>query len=95
MYHHLSDIKGFGIEATADQIGLGLTAVAAAGVTAHAIVTNIQKRKLIKNQMDNDDINKEEFTVEEHQIEREEKDSTKRLINWKKIKITDKNSNYD
>lgn len=73
MYHHLSDIKGFGIEATADQIGLGLTAVAAAGVTAHAIVTNIQKRKLIKNQMDYDDINKEEFTVEEHQIEREEK----------------------
>jgi len=73
MYHHLPDIKGFGIEATADQIGLGLTAVAAAGVTAHAIVTNIQKRKLIKNQMDNDDINKEEFAVEEHQIEREEK----------------------
>ena len=69
----LPDIKGFGIEATADQIGLGLTAVAAAGVTAHAIVTNIQKRKLIKNQMDNDDINKEEFAVEEHQIEREEK----------------------
>ena len=73
MYHHLPDIKGFGIEATADQIGLGLTAVAAAGVTAHAIMTNIQKRKLIKNQMDNDDINKEEFAVEEHQIEREEK----------------------
>ena len=23
MYHHLPDIKGFGIEATADQIGLG------------------------------------------------------------------------
>ena len=46
--------KDSGIEATADQIGLGLTAVAAAGVTAHAIVTNIQKRKLIKNQMDND-----------------------------------------
>jgi|GEM_PF-5772817 len=44
-------VKGFGIEATADQIGLGLTAVAAAGVTAHAIVTNIQKRKLIKNQI--------------------------------------------
>ena len=73
MYHHLPDIKGFGIEATADQIGLGLTAVAAAGVPAHAIVTNIQKRKLIKNQMDNDDIDKEEFAVEEHQIEREEK----------------------
>lgn len=45
--------------------------------------------------MDNDDIDKEEFAVEEHQIEREEKDSTKKLINWKKIKITDKNSNYD
>ena len=48
LYHHLPDVRGFGIEATADQIGLGLTAVAAAGVAAHAIVTNIQKRKLIK-----------------------------------------------
>lgn len=46
--------------------------------------------------MDNDDINKEEFAVEEHQIEREEKKTRpKKLINWKKIKITDKNSNYD
>ena len=73
LYHHLPDVNGFGIEATADQIGLGLTAVAAAGVAAHAVVTNIQKRKLIKNQMDNDEPNREAFAADERQIEQQER----------------------
>lgn len=45
--------------------------------------------------MDNDDINKEEFAVEEHQIEREEKRLGQKAHKLEKIKITDKNSNYD
>lgn len=45
--------------------------------------------------MDNDDINKEEFAVEEHQIEREEKRLDQKAHKLEKIKITDKNSNYD
>ena len=72
LYSHIPDVHGFGIEATADKIGLGLTAVAAAGITAHAIVTNIQKRKLIKNQMDNDEINQENFAEDETDIRKKE-----------------------
>lgn len=48
-YQRLPDVRGFGIEATADQIGLGLGLVTAAGITAHAVSTNIRKKKLIEN----------------------------------------------
>lgn len=71
LYSHIPDVKGIGIEATADQIGLGLTGVAAAGIAAHAVVTNIQKRRLIKNRMDDDSFNREEFVREEKQFEKE------------------------
>ena len=43
--------------------------------------------------MDNDDID-EEFAVEEHQIEPRKK-KTRPAHKLEKIKITDKNSNYD
>ncbi len=46
-YQHLPGFKGFGIEKTADKIGVGLGIVTAAGIAAHAISTNIQKRKEI------------------------------------------------
>jgi len=46
-YRHLASFPGFGIESTADKIGLGLGIAAGAAVTAHAIATNIRKRKLI------------------------------------------------
>lgn len=48
-YFRHSTINAFGIEATADQIGLGLGVATAAGITAHAIATNIRKRKMIQN----------------------------------------------
>lgn len=48
-YQRLPDVHGFGIEATADQIGLGLGLVTAAGITAHAVSTNIRKKQLIEN----------------------------------------------
>lgn len=48
-YQRLPDVHGFGIEATADQIGLGLGLLTTAGITAHAISTNIRKKKLIEN----------------------------------------------
>ena len=47
-YQHLASFPGFGIESTADTIGTAVGIAAAAGVTAHAITTNIRKRKLIK-----------------------------------------------
>jgi len=46
-YQHLASFPGFGIETTADTVGLAVGAVTAAGIAAHAISTNIRKRRLI------------------------------------------------
>jgi hydrogenase small subunit len=46
-YRHLAAFPGFGIESTADTIGLTVGAVTAAGVAAHAVTTNIRKRSVI------------------------------------------------
>jgi len=50
-YRHLAAFPGFGIETTADTIGTVVGVAAAAGVAAHAVSTNIRKRKLIKEMM--------------------------------------------
>jgi hydrogenase small subunit len=49
-YRHLPSFAGFGIESTADKIGVGLGIAAAAGIAAHALVTNIRKHKEIANE---------------------------------------------
>ncbi|GBD90732.1 uptake hydrogenase small subunit precursor [bacterium BMS3Abin04] len=46
-YQHLASFPGFGIETTADDIGLAVGAVTVAGIAAHAVRANIKKRKLI------------------------------------------------
>jgi len=46
-YQHLASFPGFGIESTADTIGLTVGAVTAAGIAAHAVTTNVRKRRLI------------------------------------------------
>ena len=38
---------GFGIESTADSIGLAAAAVTGAGIAAHIVATNVRKRKAI------------------------------------------------
>jgi hydrogenase small subunit len=50
-YQHLASFPGFGIESTADTIGTVVAIGAAAGVAAHAVSTNIRKRKLIKSRV--------------------------------------------
>ncbi len=52
-YRHLASFPGFGIETTADTIGTVVGVAAAVGVTAHAITTNIRKRKLIAEEIQN------------------------------------------
>ena len=49
-YRHLPNFPGFGIETTADKIGVGLGAATVVGIAAHAISTNIRKRHLIKEE---------------------------------------------
>jgi len=51
-YRHLASFPGFGIETTADKIGTVVGAVAVGGMAAHAISTNIRKRKLIKDKIE-------------------------------------------
>src|SRR5699024_9872379 len=48
-YKRLSDVHGFGMEATADQIGLAVGAATVAGIAVHAVANNIRKKKLIDN----------------------------------------------
>ena len=48
-YQHLPSVKGFGIETTADNIGVGLGIATAVGVAGHAIVTNVRKKKELSN----------------------------------------------
>jgi hydrogenase small subunit len=47
-YRHLPDFPGFGIESNADKVGVGLGIATGVGIAAHAISTNIRKRKLIQ-----------------------------------------------
>jgi len=51
-YRHLPAFPGFGIETTADTVGLVVGAATVAGIAAHAVLTNIRKHKLIKHEID-------------------------------------------
>jgi len=46
-YQHVAGFPGFGIEATADEVGMWLGAATAAGIAGHAVVANIRKRSHI------------------------------------------------
>jgi hydrogenase small subunit len=50
-YQRLPNFPGFGIESTADMVGLGVLGAAAAGATAHAVMTNFRKRHEIGEQV--------------------------------------------
>lgn len=52
-YRRLASFPGFGIETTADTIGVTVGAVTAAGIAAHAITTNIRKRRVIAEGIEN------------------------------------------
>jgi len=50
-YQHLASFPGFGIETTADKVGVALGVATAAGIATHAISTNIRKRKQIQQEI--------------------------------------------
>ncbi len=57
-YQHLQSFPGFGIEDTADKIGVGLGVVTGVGIAAHAISTNIRKHKqIVEGQEESNDEN--------------------------------------
>jgi hydrogenase small subunit len=47
LYSRASAFPGFGIETTADKIGLAALGVTGAAVATHAVLTNVRKRKLV------------------------------------------------
>jgi hydrogenase small subunit len=47
LYSRASAFPGFGIETTADKVGLAALGVTGAAVAAHAVMTNVRKRKLV------------------------------------------------
>ena len=46
-YQHLASFPGFGIESTADTVGAVVGVATVAGIAAHAVVTNVRKKKVI------------------------------------------------
>jgi hydrogenase small subunit len=51
-YNRLPSFPGFGIETTADKIGIYLAAATGGAVAIHAIMTNIRKRRIIKAELE-------------------------------------------
>jgi hydrogenase small subunit len=54
-YQHLASFPGFGIETTADTVGVVVGAATAIGIAAHAITTNIRKRRVITEGIESSD----------------------------------------
>jgi hydrogenase small subunit len=54
-YQHLASFPGFGIESTADKVGTALGLVTLGGIAAHAISTNLRKRKVIEEEIQESD----------------------------------------
>jgi hydrogenase small subunit len=51
-YQHLAGFPGFGIETTADNIGVAVGLATAAGIAAHAVATNIRKRTVVAHNIE-------------------------------------------
>lgn len=69
-YVHQAGFPGFGIESTADKIGLAVGGATAAGIAAHAVVTNVRKRRLIREEIEggatHQEIENEKDTEDHH-----------------------------
>ena len=65
-YRHLASFPGFGIETTADTVGTVLGIGTAVGIGAHAVATNVRKRKIIKQEMEHS-VKDEELTSAKEQ----------------------------
>ncbi len=61
-YQHLPNFPGFGIETTADKVGVAVGAAAVVGMAAHAVTTNFVKRKQIREEIKKSDRTPEEVT---------------------------------
>jgi len=51
-YSRIASFSGFGIESNADKVGLAVGAATVVGMAAHAVATNVRKRSLIQEHID-------------------------------------------
>jgi hydrogenase small subunit len=49
IYKRLANFPGFGIETSADKVGMVALGVTAAGIAAHAVATNLRKHKIVED----------------------------------------------
>ena len=52
IYKRLANFPGFGIETSADKVGVVALGVTAAGIAAHAVATNLRKHKMVDTLID-------------------------------------------
>lgn len=52
IYERMPNAGGFGIEATADKIGMVALGATAAGIAIHAVATNLRKHKIVESLID-------------------------------------------
>ena len=64
-YERLTNTPGFGIESSADKVGIIATGVVAAGLTAHSIVANVSKYKELKGRYTRGKINEDKLEKNE------------------------------
>lgn len=62
LYQRMPNVSGFGIESSADKIGMVALGVTAAGIAAHAVATNWRKHKIVESLI-------EEGKESEHELE--------------------------
>jgi hydrogenase small subunit len=64
-YKRMTNVPGFGIESSADKVGMIATGAVAAGLTAHSIVANVSKYKELKGRYTRGKINEDKLEKNE------------------------------
>lgn len=67
LYERLTNLPGFGIEATTDKVGMAVAGALAVGVSAHAAISMVTKRKDVSRRIQKGNQNKEDLHIPENE----------------------------
>lgn len=62
-YERLTNLPGFGIEATSDKVGMAVAGALAVGVGVHAVSSIVSKRKEVNRRINKGNVNQEDLQV--------------------------------
>jgi len=62
-YERLTNLPGFGIEATSDKVGMAVAGALAVGVGVHAVSSIVSKRKEVNRRINKGNVNQENLQV--------------------------------